>query len=443
LTVFDIIHPDSLEHCKVMFNKLISGEPQTKIEAIFKTKNGSPIAVEGNVYLRNLGDKIIVTQGFFLDITDRKQTEEKLMQNYDTQNALNSLLHLSLENVSLDEIFNRTISLIFSIPWLVFESRGSIFLVEENPSVLLMKAQNNLAEPIKKMCNQVPFGRCLCGRAALTQEIQFADCLDDRHENIYNGISEHGHYCVPIVTAGKTSGVINIYVKQGHCQEKKEEEFLSAIADTLSGIILRKMTEKELQQSFDKLHHAMAGTIHALAAATEMRDPYTAGHQKRVANLARSIATEMNLSHDMIEGIRIAATIHDIGKIYVPAEILSKPTKLTSIEFDLIKTHPQGAYDILKDIEFPWPIAQIVLQHHERLNGSGYPQGLKSDQILQEAKIIAVADVVEAMATHRPYRPGLGIDAALDEIKKNSGIFYDPIVVTTCLLVFQKGFIFD
>ncbi|MCX7919649.1 MAG: PAS domain-containing protein [bacterium] len=208
-------------------------------------------------------------------------------------------------------------------------------------------------------------------------------------------------------------------------------------------ITAEKQAKEELDRSFGKLRRAMAGTIRALASATELRDPYTAGHQRRVANLARAIATEMNLPSDTIEGIRIAATVHDIGKIYIPAEILTKPTQLTALEFELIKTHPQGAYDILKEIEFPWPVAQAVYQHHERLNGSGYPNKLTSDQIVLEAKIIAVADVVEAMTTHRPYRPALGIETALDEIKRNSGILYAPEVVRACITVFEKGFIFD
>jgi HD-GYP domain-containing protein (c-di-GMP phosphodiesterase class II)/sensor domain CHASE-containing protein len=209
-------------------------------------------------------------------------------------------------------------------------------------------------------------------------------------------------------------------------------------------ITAQKHAETEQQQSVANLRKAMGGTIHALAAATEMRDPYTAGHQRRVANLARAIATEMKLPKDNIEGIRIAGSIHDIGKIYIPAEILSKPTKLSDLEFALIKTHSQGGYEVLKDIEFPWPIAQMVLQHHERLNGSGYPNALKSDQILIESKVIAVADVVEAMATHRPYRAALGIDIALEEIKKNKGILYDTAAVDACVKLFtEKEFSFD
>jgi len=175
--------------------------------------------------------------------------------------------------------------------------------------------------------------------------------------------------------------------------------------------------------------------------AVETRDPYTAGHQRRVAGVACAIATEMNLPADQIDGIRMAAAIHDLGKISVPAEILSKPTKLTAIEFSLIKTHSQSGYDILKDIDFPWPVARIVLEHHERINGSGYPHGLARDNILMESRIMAVADVVESMASYRPYRPALGIDAALNEIEKNRGTLYDNAVVDACLrLIREKGF---
>jgi len=200
------------------------------------------------------------------------------------------------------------------------------------------------------------------------------------------------------------------------------------------------------------LRRNLKGTIHALAAVVEMKDPYTAGHQRRVSGLAGVIAKDMGLSDEKIEGVRMAGLIHDIGKLSVPAEILSKPSQLTGTEFDLLKAHPQVAYDILKaidlikmhpqdgynvlkEIEFPWPVAQIVLQHHERMDGSGYPQGLKGDDILLEARILAVADVVEAMSSHRPYRPALGIDKAKEEIRKNKGKLYDPDVVASCLRV--------
>ncbi|MDQ6958274.1 MAG: PAS domain S-box protein [Mariprofundaceae bacterium] len=198
------------------------------------------------------------------------------------------------------------------------------------------------------------------------------------------------------------------------------------------------------QKAKKALKASLVGTIVAISKAVEARDPYTAGHQQRVARLARSIAQEMDLDSNRIDGLRMGATIHDIGKIHLPAEILSKPTKLTETEFELIKTHTQVGFDILKDIEFPWPIADIAYQHHERLDGTGYPQGLKGDEICLEARIVAVADVVEAISSHRPYRPALGMDVALKEIETHRGKWYEPAAVDACLKVFrEKKFSFD
>jgi HD-GYP domain-containing protein (c-di-GMP phosphodiesterase class II) len=203
----------------------------------------------------------------------------------------------------------------------------------------------------------------------------------------------------------------------------------------------RKQAEEKLHQTLESLSKAVGTTIRVMASAVEARDPYTSGHQLRAANLACAIAMEMGLPQDKIEGLQMAGSIHDIGKLSIPAEILSKPNKLTNLEFSLIKEHSQKGYEMLKDVESPWPLAQIVYQHHERMDGSGYPRNLKGDEIIMESRIMAVADVVEAMASHRPYRPGLGIKTALDEIEKNSGIFYDKSVVDTCLRLFQeKGY---
>jgi PAS domain S-box-containing protein len=200
----------------------------------------------------------------------------------------------------------------------------------------------------------------------------------------------------------------------------------------------RKRAQEELRQTLDSLRKAVGTTIQVLVSAVEVRDPYTSGHQIRSADLARAIATEMGLLQEKIDGIRMAGSIHDIGKLSIPAEILSKPTKLSEIEFSLIKEHARKGFEMLKDVESPWPLAEIVYQHHERMDGSGYPRNLKGNDILMESRILAVADVVEAMASHRPYRPGLGIDAALEEIEKNRGTFYDNTVVDACLRLFRE-----
>ncbi len=207
---------------------------------------------------------------------------------------------------------------------------------------------------------------------------------------------------------------------------------------------IRDLTERntgreELVKSAENLRKSLVGTVLAIAKAVEARDPYTAGHQQRVSQLARSIAQEMRLDKDMIEGIRMGAVIHDIGKIHLPAEILSKPGKLTDIEYTLVQEHAQTGYEILEDIEFPWPVADIAHQHHERMDGSGYPQGLKGDKICLEARVVAVADVIEAISSHRPYREALGIDAALNEIKQGRGTLFDAEVVDACLKLFAEN----
>jgi PAS domain S-box-containing protein len=208
-------------------------------------------------------------------------------------------------------------------------------------------------------------------------------------------------------------------------------------------ITRRKLAEENLEKSLIAVRKNLKDAITTLAKIVEMRDPYTAGHQRRVAALATAIAKEMSLSEDQTDQVQMAAIVHDIGKIYIPSDILSKPARLTEVEFQFIKTHPRGGYDIVKGIDFPGAVAESVLQHHERMDGSGYPSGLKDNEILLEAKILAVADTVEAMASYRPYRPSLGIDKALEEISDKKGKLFNESVVDACLRLFrEKGFNF-
>jgi PAS domain S-box-containing protein len=206
----------------------------------------------------------------------------------------------------------------------------------------------------------------------------------------------------------------------------------------------RKKTEALLQRNFQQLRDNFIATVNTLASTIEMKDLYTADHQRRVTLLACAIAEELNLSEEQFDGLRMAGLIHDLGKINVPAEILSKTGPISDIERGMIQAHPQACHDLLKHIDLPWPVAQIVLQHHERMDGSGYPHGLKGDEIMLEARILAVADVVEAMASHRPYRPAHSIGSALEEILHNKNILYDPKVVDACLkLFYDKDFKFE
>ena len=245
---------------------------------------------------------------------------------------------------------------------------------------------------------------------------------------------EHGPSEYEISIVRKDGNIRHLYVlrKEIFWNGKKQSQVV------YQDITLRRLAEEKLNETLESLRQSIRTTIQVLGTASEARDPYTAGHQKRVANLARAIATEMKLPHDKIEAIRLAGAIHDIGKISVPSEILCKPALLTDLEFSLIKNHSQFSYEIMKDVESPWPLADIVHQHHERIDGSGYPQGLKDIDILIEARILAVADVVEAMLSYRPYRPALELKIALAEIENNSGILYDSKAVDACLKLFRE-----
>ncbi len=228
--------------------------------------------------------------------------------------------------------------------------------------------------------------------------------------------------------------VVSLSVVRGHEQEL--DRVLVSIQDVTEQVRARA----EVEQSYLQVRKTFEGTVASLSALSETRDPYTAGHQRRVARLACAIGDQLGMDEERAEGLRVAALLHDIGKVSVPAEILNKPSQLTELEFSMIREHSRASSDILQDIEFPWPVAEIVLQHHERLDGSGYPQGLTGDEILLEAQVLAVADVVEAMASHRPYRPAPGVDAALAEIRAGAGTRYDERAVAACVDLFADGF---
>ena len=247
---------------------------------------------------------------------------------------------------------------------------------------------------------------------------------------------QHGYQssiALPLKTnSGTVFAVLNIYGMEPNAFDEDEAAKLDELAQTLS---FGHEALLEREKRFD----VMVKSVAALAATVESRDPYTAGHQNRVAKIALAIAQEMGSDADACNGIKLAASIHDIGKMQVPIDILTKPTKLSKIEMEMIKIHPQVGYEILKDIPFPWPVAEMVHQHHERYDGSGYPQGLKGEQIIIGARILAVADALEAISSHRPYRPAFGMDVALKEIETQRGILFDPSVVDSCIRLLKAG----
>jgi len=339
------------------------------------------------------------------DISARKQAEEELKES-------KALIETVVENVPLMIFLKEATDLRF----VIFNRAGEELLGYDRRDLL---GKNNLdLFPLEQAAYFMTKDReVLDGEAGM---------LDIPEE--------------PILTAGKGQRLLHT---RKVCIRGPDgaTKYLLGISEDITE---RRQAEEELKQTLEKLRKSLAGTIQALSSTVETRDPYTAGHQIKVSNLARAIAKEMGLPNDTVDTIRMAGIIHDIGKISVPAEILSKPGKLLVMEMNLIKAHSQTGYDILKDVELPYPIAEIAYQHHERLNGSGYPQGLKGDQILLEARIISVADVVEAISSYRPYRPALGIDVALEEIEKNAGVLYDREAVEACLKLFRdKGFKFE
>ena len=255
-----------------------------------------------------------------------------------------------------------------------------------------------------------------------------------------------GAAALPIRFEGAIIGALMLYAREAQFFDAEQRNLLGEMCIDISFAIeglardaRRQSAEAERETALNRLQRALEGSIRVAASTIEMRDPYTAGHQRRVAKLATAIAIELKLVPAQTEAIRFGSLIHDIGKIAIPAEILSRPARLTELELDLVRTHAAAGHEILQGVDFPWPIARIVRQHHERLDGSGYPDRLSGEDILLEAKILAVADVVEAMSSHRPYRPGLGIDRALAEVRQGSGRLFDAAVVDACLRLFSEG----
>ena len=390
---------DAQKAFRLFRNVYKTGIPEKAVELEILSKDGSAKTYELSVSLiKDAQGTPVGFRGISRDITERKKMEEELIKSevkYRTivENAQEGIFQASADNRSLT--LNRT-----------FADMLGYSCTEEAAEEIINAFQQTFVNP-------------------------------DEYRKALEIIRQRGSikgYETELYRRDKS----RIWVNMSVMAMKDPAGNLLYYQGIVDDITPQKKLEQERQKSIDSLRKSLGATIKALSAISEARDPYTAGHQRRVADLARAIATEMKLSSDRIDGIRLAGMIHDMGKIAIPSEILTKPTKLTNLEMEIIKTHAEAGYDILKDIEFPWPIARMVREHHERLDGSGYPRGLKDDNILLESKIIAVADVVEAISSHRPYRPALGISVALEEIERNSGIFYDKTASEACLKLFRE-----
>ncbi len=367
-------------------------------------RNGKTVPVEIKMtFIRNNAGRAIGILGYTRDITDRKQAEEMLKKSEEKFRFLAE--HMN------DNIFTMDMNLKTT-----YVSRSMEKLLGFTPEERMKQGITEQVTPASlKVIEQI---------------------LSEELEREQTGLADPDRSRKFEVEYYHKNGTA-VWVENVISGIRDEQGILTGIHGVSRDITERREAEKALRESFGRLRKALGATVQAMAIAVETRDPYTAGHQRRVADLARTIATEMGLSGNAIDGIRTAAMIHDLGKISVPSEILTKPAKLTDLEFSLIKTHAWSGYDIIKDIDFPWPVARMILEHHERIDGSGYPNGLKGEQLLLESRILAVADVVESMASHRPYRPGLGIEKALEDIEKNRGILYDAEAGDACLDLFR------
>ncbi|MBI3479825.1 MAG: PAS domain S-box protein [Nitrosomonadales bacterium] len=385
------------------------------------------------------------------DVTERKHSEAELLRLNRTLRALNAgnhaLVHGENEKSLLENMCRATTEGGYVLSWVGYA------LQDEQKSIVPMAVSGEgkaYVEALNLTWDDLPLGRGPTGTAIRTGQTQIAHDFknDPRMDPWREAATKYGYassIALPLKENGQVFGTLTIYAAEPGAFGPDQVALLEEMADDLAfGVkALRVRQERDLAMGQDRKHIAqlqdnLEDTVRAIAAIVEMRDPYTAGHQARVADLAAAIGRQMGLPDEQVHAIHLAGVVHDLGKIRVPSEILSKPGKISDIEFSLIKTHAQAGYDILKEINFVWPIAQMVLQHHERLDGSGYPQGLKGDAILLEARILAVADVVEAMYSHRPYRAGLGLESALVEITKRRDIYYDPQTVDACLTLFRE-----
>jgi PAS domain S-box-containing protein/putative nucleotidyltransferase with HDIG domain len=450
------VHPDERDFVAQAYADSVSKRTPYDIVYRLLLRDGRVKYVNGRCEtLFNEAGEPTLTIGSVQDITTRRLAELGMQKSNRALHALSACNGVLVRATDEAQLLNDVCQILvviggYQLAWVGFAED------DENKSVRVVAragASADYLDHVRISWGDTAQGRGPTGTAIRSGDYQVAqDILHDpkfepwREQAVARGYASS--IALPLFDDGRVFGAVNLYGKEANAFDADEIRLLQELAgDMAFGIrMLRLRGERdqlhELQQHNDEtVKDALAGTIQAIALTVEKRDPYTAGHQRRVAILSVAIAHELGLDEDRITGLRLGATIHDIGKIYVPAEILTRPGDLSPMEFEFIKTHPQIGFDILKDVRLPWPVAEMIYQHHEHLDGSGYPRGLQGDAILLEARILTVSDVTEAMMSHRPYRAALGLEAALEDIEKYRGVYYDPAVVDACLRLFrEKGF---
>jgi PAS domain S-box-containing protein/putative nucleotidyltransferase with HDIG domain len=448
-----LVEEDRDEPEQLIGHLLEKGE--SGLEAHVVKNNGELLDVEirGGVTNRKNG----LLQAIIKDVSEQKKSQREVKRANQTQTVLNKLLHLSLENHSLTETLELFIYYVTSFPWLVLEPKGAIFLLGDKPGVLELKAHRGLDDNLLTVCDQVPFGKCLCGRCALSGEIVFSNCLDAFHDHRYPRIEQHGHYCVPILSADrKLIGVFTLYIKHNARRERLVEETLEAAASVIAGVIQRKRAEEDLQKSRDRLEVRVQERTIALEEANiklgqelserweaekalamanqekddlivnlfeimyEMlanRDHSTFEHALRVSEISRRIGLQLQLVEDDMEALRLGCLVHDIGKVAIPDDVLLKPGLFDRMDRNIMQVHTLVGASLFAKHHHDYRIRRIILHHHERLDGSGYPYGLKSEEIGQLERIVAVADVFEALTARRPYKKPITRSKAIDILR--------------------------
>ena len=447
-----MVEPTELEKISLLIKQLVAGTPVEPQEILATTKNGTEITLSlAPSVVMDAQNNPITLFATLRNITEQKQAEETVKRRLQFEETVARISSRLINFSDVDSTINATLA---DIGMLTQASRVYTFRLHENGATMdnthewcaegvdsqISNLQNLPCDMFEWWMTKLNKGEVIHIKATSHMPAEAK-----AEKEILESRDIKSALILPLKIDGVLAGFIGCdnVIATGEWNDE-DLAFLRVSSEVLGNALARYQSRQDLEQSLQGLQKSLDGTIAAIAIIVESRDPYTSGHQQRVTTLACTIAREMGLAENRIDGIRMAATIHDIGKISVPSEILSKPGKLGETEFELIKRHPQVGYDILKEVKFPCQVARIVLQHHERMDGSGYPAGLSGENILLEARILSVADVVEAIASHRPYRPALGIDEALAEISLNKEILYDPEVVDACLRLFaDKGFVFE